>query len=297
MTTRRTPRRSFNSQPPEGGCVIKTARKPTKKRFQLTAARRRLPRRPGKAAATRRFQLTAARRRLRRRPSSSPLQCRFNSQPLEGGCTAPTVDVTTCLVSTHSRSKAAAEIVRGTTLTPDVSTHSRSKAAAQLHHLANRTHARFNSQPLEGGCPYNALKPNQRKGVTFQLTAARRRLPCNNSPRPSPPACHVSTHSRSKAAAAGLYCMADVLGFQLTAARRRLRATSLRWWRCCRFQLTAARRRLQTAQDFYSQSNMFQLTAARRRLPQLYPCVCSRKQFQLTAARRRLPGLRAKYRK
>ena len=54
----------------------------------------------------------------------------------------------------------------------------------------------------------------------------------------------VSTHSRPKAAGAGLASVSNRFWFQLTAARRRLEAVRkgcfLRWW----FQLTAARRRL-----------------------------------------------------
>ena len=165
--------------------------------FQLTAARRRLrlnSRRVfsllrvsthsrSKAAANRpgnrrvyppEFQLTAARRRLPRQlDPPPPLDGRFNSQPLEGGCArgqgrlkVRQFQLTAARrrlqwhtgniirsgnVSTHSRSKAAARAGR---FQPDqrrVSTHSRSKAAAIGLDFA-------------------------KTGSKFQLTAARRRL-------------------------------------------------------------------------------------------------------------------------
>ncbi len=190
----------------------------------------------------RRFQLTAARRRLprplrkQRQPSvcfnSQPLEggcppvsrwrskarC-FNSQPLEGGCLRGTAadkfgaefQLTAARrrlrrarrrvaypfrVSTHSRSKAAAKLpdhLRGLGI---VSTHSRSKAAARCCRSAVRRCSRFNSQPLEGGCGYNPDVDGDADGV--------------------------STHSRSKAAAQHPGVTPSCLSFQLTAARRRL---------------------------------------------------------------------------
>ena len=100
-------------------------------------------------------------------------------------------------VSTHSRSKAAAAI-NGIHFVPAVvSTHSRSKAAACCRAARNPPGQRFNSQPLEGGC--GGCHQSPACGPLFQLTAARRRLrsvviviTVDKS---------VSTHSRSKAAA------------------------------------------------------------------------------------------------
>ena len=98
----------------------------------------------------------------------------FNSQPLEGGCLRPRLWRLVQQVSTHSRSKAAAQIMRTVRSLPgfqltaarrrllfggnktyrytNVSTHSRSKAAAILQPATGRRGVRFNSQPLEGGC-------------------------------------------------------------------------------------------------------------------------------------------------
>ena len=100
---------SFNTQPPEGGCVPNPPRQSWHRWFQHTAARRRLPRfraqlgtgaavsthsRP-KAAANLRcsvniikqtFQHTAARRRLLSRHPPTLHGQSFNTQPPEGGC-------------------------------------------------------------------------------------------------------------------------------------------------------------------------------------------------------------------
>ena len=107
LPMRRTAR--FNTQPPEGGCLIALIAVVGGLWFQHTAARRRLRvsgclnpadfdvsthSRP-KAAAFRLtymtascgwFQHTAARRRLRRFILSACKPCGFNTQPPEGGC-------------------------------------------------------------------------------------------------------------------------------------------------------------------------------------------------------------------
>ena len=99
-----------------------------------------------------------------------------------------------------------------------VSTHSRSKAAAQLHHFANRAYSCFNSQPLEGGCEtddgftQNLLVSTHSRSKAaayrcLRLTMMRRVSTHSRSKAAAdtPAACdsrgHVSTHSRSKAAA------------------------------------------------------------------------------------------------
>ena len=99
----------------------------------------------------------------------------------------------------------------------------------------------------------------------FQLTAARRRLhqlrPANNL------TIAVSTHSRSKAAA--------LCGSRYGARPRRFNSQPLEGGCVFRpladvfnswFQLTAARRRLRQTASGYRFRKMFQLTAARRRL-------------------------------
>ena len=210
--------------------------------FQLTAARRRLPAVGAIDNAARRgFNSQPLEGGCVLRPALLPFRRGFNSQPLEGGCYSFFAVVINALVSTHSRSKAAANVIRV---------------------LIARRYS-FNSQPLEGGCHEVPRHIDPRKA--FQLTAARRRLLA----RPAKPR-HarvfqltaarrrlrgfrfwgsrggwVSTHSRSKAAA-----LSDVISirpnqaFQLTAARRRLLVIAPLQIRLCRFQLTAARRRL-----------------------------------------------------
>ena len=123
------------------------------------------------------------------------------------------------VVSTHSRPKAAAKLMRHRRIGTDVSTHSRPKAAAgSLGEFAKdilvSTHSRpkaaayfgtrcccsehsFNTQPPEGGC--------RQDHPPLKLTI------------------EVSTHSRPKAAAYSAVAETyNTLVFQHTAARRRL---------------------------------------------------------------------------
>ena len=77
--------------------------------FQLTAARRRLPKKRPQIGRKNRFQLTAARRRLRATGLHICARRSFNSQPPEGGCRLLCAhQVSKTGVSTHSRPKAAA---------------------------------------------------------------------------------------------------------------------------------------------------------------------------------------------
>ena len=175
---RRQRDQSFNTQPPEGGCVSRGNPFKAFKGFQHTAARRRLrhshrhpfPRNPFQHTAARRrllkpeknrvhtplFQHTAARRRLPNvRPQGCNDQGRFNTQPPEGGC------------SYNKKYES-----RG----GRVSTHSRPKAAAGRILLPVELNGRFNTQPPEGGCSY--LGNGVAFFESFQHTAARRRLRC-----------------------------------------------------------------------------------------------------------------------
>ena len=144
---------SFNSQPLEGGCVHGFAAEVPVLLFQLTAARRRLLFLRFSHGGLFRFQLTAARRRL-------PIRADVHNFAH--------------LVSTHSRSKAAASVFEVIGRFSKVSTHSRSKAAAPwlpcgLRHCEFQlTAARRRLHVLFIGIVQNCW---------FQLTAARRRLP------------------------------------------------------------------------------------------------------------------------
>ena len=212
------------------------------------------------------FQLTAARRRLRFPGARCACRCRFNSQPLEGGC--------------QWRSACLAE------------------------------QGRFNSQPLEGGCLHAPSR--WRATGQFQLTAARRRLPF--AVQQAGIVVAVSTHSRSKAAAANH--VAQFVQFAVST-HSRSKAAALAGAAWCRFghgfnsqpleggclqafslsvffilfQLTAARRRLLEALGYDGQRSPFQLTAARRRLRSVSGSSALLPAFQLTAARRRLRPL------
>ena len=169
--------RSFNTQPPEGGCSSSSTASPIHIQFQHTAARRRLPRRL----------------QMRRR-----LHCCFNTQPPEGGCAPLPSSSTPPAAFQHTAARrrlpqksygctpkerfqhtaarrrlrwAANRHLRETV----VSTHSRPKAAAVVPGLERYLKQCFNTQPPEGGCA--------------------------SGPRASTKTFSVSTHSRPKAAA------------------------------------------------------------------------------------------------
>ena len=122
--------------------------------------------------------------------------------------------------------------------------------------------------------------------MTFQLTAARRRLLATEEyPYITD---KVSTHSRPKAAAGSTCTSRHIASFQLTAARRRLRYFS-RPPGAERMVSTHSRpKAAATRYKDGKKTDEFQLTAARRRLPpNAYPHKTCH-VFQLTAARRRL---------
>ena len=120
---------SFNTQPPEGGCLFAELPSGVQREFQHTAARRRLSYRYPTAILPIVFQHTAARRRLKlvlavffqqhcfnTQPPEGGwavavkalvILARFNTQPPEGGWALKTNKTANRLVSTHSRPKAA----------------------------------------------------------------------------------------------------------------------------------------------------------------------------------------------
>ena len=101
-----------------------------------------------------------------------------------------------CLISTHSRAKAAGGICSRAEQDGFISTHSRAKAAGCENASGLKRFGNFNSQPREGG--WFCTCPTRIGMEEFQLTAARRRLDRQTSHHPN-------------------HCP-----FQLTAARRRL---------------------------------------------------------------------------
>ena len=78
-------RKSFNTQPPEGGWPKSRQKSRHQRKFQHTAARRRLAIVCITCAVVALFQHTAARRRLARAAKPSPSRGSFNTQPPEGG--------------------------------------------------------------------------------------------------------------------------------------------------------------------------------------------------------------------
>ena len=83
---------------------------------------------------------------------------------------------------------------------------------------------RFNTQPPEGGCKVTV--PMQPRAVCFNTQPPEGGCPGRPNPAFDAFMC-VSTHSRPKAAAAAAMPAArGELGFQHTAARRRLRANA-----------------------------------------------------------------------
>ena len=75
----------FNSQPPEGGWVLKIRKELRDGWFQLTAARRRLAKRRGAINPTGRFNSQPPEGGWMAVPADAADVRRFNSQPPEGG--------------------------------------------------------------------------------------------------------------------------------------------------------------------------------------------------------------------
>ena len=167
-----------------------------------------------------------------------------------------------------------------------VSTHSRPKAAGSTTGFTLCDAEGFNTQPPEGG--WMAWQTAWLGWITFQHTAARRRLAWRFTPRrhiatcfntqppeggwgwrlnPFRPAAHVSTHSRPKAAGKASRCRSSpsaCFNTQPPEGDWAGNVCTSRW--NSGFQHTAARRRLVRLKGVEMQSNLFQHTAARRRL-------------------------------
>ena len=121
-------------------------------------------------------------------------------------------------ISTHSRAKAAGVDADITDVLYVISTHSRAKAAGTGQRLGGCGLTYFNSQPREGGW------------LDFQSFACR--IP------------HFNSQPREGGWAVRIDALRALHQFQLTAARRRLEAMTVKVGNSTRFQLTAARRRL-----------------------------------------------------
>ena len=165
-----------------------------------------------------------------------------------------------------------------------VSTHSRPKAAGQKQQpLCPYLRVSTHSRPKAAG----KQKVPKKTVLTFQLTAARRRLASyaitlhlylSVSTHSRPKAAgilmdaktdlvNVSTHSRPKAAGSGLIMPLCVHSwFQLTAARRRLGITSSKTMLRMQVSTHSRPKAAGASNGHQTYWNMFQLTAARRRL-------------------------------
>ena len=189
----------FNTQPPEGGCMVYMLLNRKDLQFQHTATRRWLPHPHGAWI----WQSQG-----------------FNTQPPEGGC-----PILCCsrpkimgfqhtatrrwlqrhrqehrpapFVSTHSHPKVAALYSLHLLLLGCVSTHSHPKVAASARLVGAGAHRGFNTQPPEGGCTGGA-----------DLYRCRA----------------VSTHSHPKVAATRSKPASAFMPFQHTATRRWLPA-------------------------------------------------------------------------
>ena len=101
----------FNTQPPEGGCIIGFNLFP----YLLQ------------------FQHTAARRRLHIVDTRLPIKPRFNTQPPEGGCYRRLIHLKQILLFQHTAARRRLRRVGSLLNTIQrVSTHSRPKAAADI---------------------------------------------------------------------------------------------------------------------------------------------------------------------
>ena len=174
----------FNTQPPEGGCLGRDVQLLGSKRFQHTAARRRLHSTSARTSKALRFQHTAARRRLLEhlQALAESMPC-FNTQPPEGGCKKNYVMRVWDMVSTHSRPKAAAQLQGGLPLCDAVFQHTAARRRLPSSFPTLRPRGRFQHTAAR-----RRLRP--KNGATppiswFQHTAARRRLPRARALMPS----------------------------------------------------------------------------------------------------------------
>ena len=99
------------------------------------------------------FQHTAARRRLLFKQSERVARWAVSthSRPKAAAQLVGKI-LNGSVVSTHSRPKAAATVIVNVAIDNLVSTHSRPKAAAGHHKSSCRVGKSFNTQPPEGGC-------------------------------------------------------------------------------------------------------------------------------------------------
>ena len=139
----------FNTQPPEGGWT--TGVIPLfLSGFQHTAARRRLAVSMTRTRRNVLFQHTAARRRLPQPSNNRNGVSGFNTQPPEGGCSWPQYLLDRVDVSTHSRPKAADNILANYKYRQAFQHTAARRRLIVLSTSPFRVFC-FNTQPPEGG--------------------------------------------------------------------------------------------------------------------------------------------------
>ena len=167
------------------------------------------------------FQLTAARRRLAAPANGliQPTRC-FNSQPPEGGWAVFFHLVGQCLVSTHSRPKAAGVWRHGCTKRLDGFNSQPPEGGWQAFAAPRPCLGCFNSQPPEGGwgglagiralgAGFNSQPPEggwlfkeHIMSITSAVSTHSRPKAAGGKNKGQPKVFRVSTHSRPKAAGA-----------------------------------------------------------------------------------------------
>ena len=193
---------SFNTQPPEGGCICSIFR-----------------------AMPVWFQHTATRRWLLLTCGHLNHCASFNTQPPEGGCKKPKNVYHLMMKFQHTATRRwLRKFFRLLTTIYLVSTHSHPKVAAQANQCGQTVISCFNTQPPEGGCEYivsgfsfnSGFNTQPPEGgcapvlhfifllLKFQHTATRRWL--LSVTRYGILSISVSTHSHPKVAA--MYCCA-----------------------------------------------------------------------------------------
>ena len=171
-----TARESFNTQPPEGGCLTLPTLQRIYNAFQHTAARRRLPRPQERVSIYACFNTQPPEGGCTgKTPKQRSKRC-FNTQPPEGGCPTLRLMGQGLVRFQHTAARRRLPANGGTDYAIKmVSTHSRPKAAARRPNRIAFKHDRFNTQPPEGGCMSFFVVIVFY--LVFQHTAARRRLP------------------------------------------------------------------------------------------------------------------------
>ena len=231
----------FNTQPPEGGWIIHLRYLWLNKKFQHTAARRRLGR-PFNFGGLLLTVSTHSRPKAAGRHEKVIFETlqRFNTQPPEGGWAARSLLYQSAMSFQHTAARRRLALINSTARVPVLFQHTaarrrlaalkfrqvwawlfqhtaaRRRLGLQLVRAEAAVEVSTHSRPKAAGAPFISIKYSS----TFQHTAARRRLGPGLLQQARGNV--VSTHSRPKAAGRGFHHDLRAAAFQHTAARRRL---------------------------------------------------------------------------